>query len=1343
MAKQKTAPVSEKRKPRLLWANPFCLLDTSSGASMTVRQMLLQLVASGYEVQILGATVFDNPKGMGLLKEQFPDLSTPLHQLIEAEDGPLTHQLVVSYSHNRNHFTTHEEGLWYSQYLYLLDSFKPDIVWFYGGQTVDMLIADEARDRGVPVAFYLANGHYKSPRWCRDIDLILTDSQATADMYRKDVGFAAKPVGKFIAADRFIAKEHERKRLLFVNPSWQKGASVFVQLAEKLERERPDIELEVVEARADWTSVLRETTHRMGQQRNSLSNVTVTANTADMRGPYSRARVLAAPSLWWESSGRVLAEAMLNGIPALITNRGGMPEMVGEAGIAFDFPAQCYEEPYQQLLSEEELQPLFDAAVAFFDDEALYQDYVARAFSVGEEKHHINRATERLLDALTPLARDRAGNKDFSISQKKRHRQRLPSVANKPELKVDRSLEQLLTNKAGSGEEGVSKVPRLHLTEDFTWQFKGKIIVLDNRASLIKSGLADQMAATSAFGIVAFDPASEVKNAKQYEGSDTIQIFQHALLGDGNAATLNACVAPEMTSTLKPMPAEQLPERHHLGTQLLAELPINSVALDSITGLESLDWLILDELSDAMAVLENGKEALEHTLLIQARIPFQLTHEKQPSLAELQHWAIRNGFRFYRFHNIRHYSHLPEKLNERSPCASEQESADVLFIPNHQRMAALTDDRKNKLAFILSAGFAAHDMAFELMADSGQDNAMGFLESLGFLPKQNSDDDQKAKASLEKNEIKTEEASAENDNAIALSQKDGVKPNGRSVERDLNRVLKKIKKIDFNENLASDVVKLADDLVVVEGQRVINEIVKKIEVSFKEKPDSIPLFYLLTNALMNADAPVAEGKLSTIVEKRLESIGWSAKSRLYSWWVSNVEYKSEEYAESSISVVVICNKYKQETRDNLIELCRQTRGIGDVVFVNNGDRSQEIARLKDYADVFIELKGNSGAYLARNIGAAFSNGNVIAFIDDDGLPEPGMINAHLEAHSNYTLDSVRGSYLPKNKDETPPPHYHLGEKPVVAINSLEGNCSYRKDIFLKMGGWGDYILFGHGGPELYVRMIEQGSKNHNHVYIPNCILRHNYFRGEKHAVSKKRKQAESAFILYARDKKIAPMVSGFLKKNENLDKDIKVSSYSQYGEDLAIAEILKPENRSGVYVDVGAFHPTKYSNTALLHSYGWCGINVDASEASISLFEKARPEDINICCVVSEQYGYLTFYESQRGTVSTLSKKHRDKWMSRGEPYKEVRVKSKKLVEIFSCLNGRRIDYLNIDVEDAEMGVLLSNDWSEFKPSLITIEVHDLDVSDIEKNEVCEFLLDKGYEFNRYVKPTAFFILKV
>ncbi|MGP9768036.1 glycosyltransferase [Halomonas sp. AOP13-D3-9] len=1145
MVKTSSSSATQKRKPRLLWANPYCLLDTSSGASMTVRQMLLQLVARGYEVQVLGATVFDDLKGMGRLQEQFPDLNAHLHQLIEAEDGPLTHQLVVSYSHNRNHFTTHEEGLWYGQYLYMLDSFKPDVVWFYGGLTMDMLIADEARDRGIPVAFYLANGSYKSPRWCRDVDLILSDSQATADMYRKEVGFAAKPVGKFIAPENFIAENHERKRLLFVNPSWQKGASIFVQLAEKLERERPDIELEVVEARADWPAVLRETTRQMGGQRSALSNVVVTPNTNDMRGPYSRARLVVAPSLWWESSGRMLAEAMLNGIPALITNRGGMPEMIGNAGIAFDFPVACYEEPYQHLLSDEELQPLLNAVIRLFDGQDLYQEYVDRAWQVGKEKHSLERSTERLVNALTPLINLRAGNKDFAIAQKKRHRQNLIYHATKPDFKVDNSFQQLVSAKplAKFGDE--LQAPRLYLTDDFTWQLKGKVVVLDNRASLIRKGLADQMAETKAFGIVAFDPASEVKNAKKYEGSEYIQLFQHALLGSGGAITLHACVAPELTSTLTPLSAEKLPKRHHLGAKLLAELPINSIALDSIEGLDSLDWLILDELSDAMAVLENGKKSLTDTLLIQARVAFQLTHEHQPSLAELQHWASHNGFRFYRFHNIRHYSHLPEKLNARNPYATEQESGDALFLPSHERMAALSDENKTKLAFILSAGFAAHDMAFDLMADVNQEKALEFLEGQGLLPKaptplvtQNRGNKDFQAAQLKQTDVSvTSTFIPAAENTPQLESKRHI--DLELLKKQLSEVLNHLAIFELTQGYAAKVVELAEKLRWVNDKSFVQKAIEKIYSEFSKKKGSIAIFYILTNALLNSQAKVFDSKNVDLLEERLEASGWKGKAALYSFWLESIQDDRLPSQSKEFTVIVICNKYKKETYENIVELRRQCGVDGEIIFVNNGDKSNDARGLASLVEVYIELIGNSGAYLARNIGSVFANGGILIFVDDDGLPEKGMLSAHADIHKQYTLDSVRGSYLPKNPNETPPSHYHLGDKALVTLNCLEGNCSYRRDLFFKVRGWGDYILFGHGGAELYVRLISNGSDQSKHIYIPGCILRHDYYRGEKHARNKRKKQAESAYVLSALDCAINPMVSGYLSHEVNDEKTAK------------------------------------------------------------------------------------------------------------------------------------------------------------------------------------------------------------
>ncbi|WGI24898.1 glycosyltransferase [Halomonas alkaliantarctica] len=1147
MVKNTSSSATQKRKPRLLWANPFCLLDTSSGASMTVRQMLLQLVSRGYEVQVLGATVFDNPKGMGRLKEQFPDLNAHRHQLIEAEDGPLTHQLVVSYSHNRNHFTTHEEGLWYNQYLYMLDSFKPDVVWFYGGQTLDLLIANEARDRGIPVAFYLANGNYKASNWCRDVDLILTDSQATADMYRKEVGFFSKPVGKFIAPESFVAEHHERKHLLFVNPSWQKGASVFVQLAEKLERERPDIKLEVVEARADWPAVLRETTRKMGELRGALSNVVVTPNTNDMRGPYSRARLVVAPSLWWESSGRMLAEAMLNGIPALITNRGGMPEMVGNAGMTFEFPDACYVEPYQQLLSEDELQPLVDAVISLFDDEALYQSYVDRAWQVGKEKHHLDRATERLLTALTPLVRQHAGNKDFAIIQKKHHRQSLAcKLSNKPEFKVDNSLQQLISAKSGAKQGNEPQSNRLWLTDDFTWHIKGKIMVLDNRASLIKSGLADQMAATKAFGIVAFDPASEIKDTKQYEGSDYIQLFQHALLGDGKAATLHACVAPEMTSTLTPLSAEKLPKRHHLGAKPLAEIPINTVALDSIDGLGNLDWLILDELSDAMAVLEHGKKSLTDTLLIQARVAFQLTHEKQPNLAELQHWASRNGFRFYRFHNISHYSHLPEKLSAQTACATEQESGDVLFLPSHERMAILSEQERTKLAFILSAGFAAHDMAFDLMADVNQEKALEFLEGQGLLPKaptplvtQNRGGKDFQAAHFKQTDVSVTSTfihAAENTPPLESKQHIDLE----LLKKQLSDVLNHLAVFDLTQDYAVEVVELAKKLRWVNDDAFLQKAIVRVNGEFSKKKDSIPLFYLLTNVLLNSHAEITDSKDLHLLEKKLEYINWVDKAALYSFWLESIQDERLPSSNKKITVVIICNKYKKETYENIVELRHQCGLDGEIVFVNNGDKGNDARSLAALVDVYVELKGNSGAYLARNVGSVFAHGDILIFVDDDGLPEKGMLSAHADIHKQYTLDSVRGSYLPKNPNETPPSHYHLGDKPLVALNCLEGNCSYRRDLFFKMQGWGDYILFGHGGAELYVRLISNGSDQSKHIYIPGCILRHDYYRGEKHARNKRKKQAESAYVLSAHNCSINPMVSAFLSQTKERSEKLKV-----------------------------------------------------------------------------------------------------------------------------------------------------------------------------------------------------------
>lgn len=261
----------------------------------------------------------------------------------------------------------------------------------------------------------------------------------------------------------------------------------------------------------------------------------------------------------------------------------------------------------------------------------------------------------------------------------------------------------------------------------FNWSLPSKIIVLDNGSKLVQQQGLESLRKLNTFGIVAFDPGSAVESPSRFEGSDDVQVFTHAVLGDGNQATLYSCLDPALSSILEPFPVGQQDGFSPAGTNVLAKLPINTIALDSIEGLDSLDWLILDDLSDAMAILENGEKALKNTLAIQVRIAFQPTHKRQPNLAEVQHWMSRHGFRFYRFINEQHRSHLPESVSAEKRQATELTSADALFLPSYAPMAELSETQRTKLAFLLHTVYGIKDMAYALLAEVDDEKAKLYL----------------------------------------------------------------------------------------------------------------------------------------------------------------------------------------------------------------------------------------------------------------------------------------------------------------------------------------------------------------------------------------------------------------------------------------------------------------------------------------------------------------------------------------------------------------------------------------------------------------------------------------
>jgi len=80
-------------------------------------------------------------------------------------------------------------------------------------------------------------------------------------------------------------------------------------------------------------------------------------------------------------------------------------------------------------------------------------------------------------------------------------------------------------------------------------------------------------------------------------------------------------------------------------------------------------------------------------------------------------------------------------------------------------------------------------------------------------------------------------------------------------------------------------------------------------------------------------------------------------------------------------------------------------------------------------------------------------------------------------------------------------------------------------------------------------------------------------------------------------------------KRKYLD-NYSIKIYSQDGEDIILKEFFSGKEK-GFYVDIGAHHPLRLSNTYLFYKKGWSGINIDAMPGSMKIFNKKRRRDIN------------------------------------------------------------------------------------------------------------------------------------
>lgn len=172
-------------------------------------------------------------------------------------------------------------------------------------------------------------------------------------------------------------------------------------------------------------------------------------------------------------------------------------------------------------------------------------------------------------------------------------------------------------------------------------------------------------------------------------------------------------------------------------------------------------------------------------------------------------------------------------------------------------------------------------------------------------------------------------------------------------------------------------------------------------------------------------------------------------------------------------------------------------------------------------------------------------------------------------------------------------------------------------------------------------------------------------------------------------------------------------SFSHFGEDRMVFSVLD-EMTDGFFVDVGAFHPYKLSNTHLLRMHGWTGVNIEPNPKNFPLFEEECPNDINLNMAISAKHGSVDFMCN--GVLSGIvdeSYLNNDSSPDGVEIPQVVTVATQPLSVVLEnhLPKGREIDLLSVDCEGHDLAVLKSNDWNRFKPRVVVVEIHEQDTA--------------------------------
>ena len=216
-------------------------------------------------------------------------------------------------------------------------------------------------------------------------------------------------------------------------------------------------------------------------------------------------------------------------------------------------------------------------------------------------------------------------------------------------------------------------------------------------------------------------------------------------------------------------------------------------------------------------------------------------------------------------------------------------------------------------------------------------------------------------------------------------------------------------------------------------------------------------------------------------------------------------------------------------------------------------------------------------------------------------------------------------------------------------------------------------------------------------------------------------------------KNILNKAKRFLYELKNSSGDGRLS-YAQSGEDLIVDFIFRAMRVTRPsYLDIGAHHPTHFSNTYFFYATGSSGVTVEPDPTLHAQLRNKRPNDVHLNVGVGEGSSpSLPFYVMSTKTLNSFSKEEAERYQATGmhkiEEVLEVPVVS--ITEVLDLhFHDKSPDFISVDVEGLDFQIIRSIDFSRYRPSVVCVETLTFSESreETKVSEIIDYMCGQGY----------------